>query len=226
MTTAAEVRTQAARRRQSLIRTRGRRALQMDDRPPVRERAPTLVRRIERAHEEATGAARTAVQHAIECGRLLREAREQRRHGEWLAWVRNSLSFGVRQAQKYMRLAEHAHALPNANSGTHLSINEALELLAATMGTPAELPAMDPPAPARHPAARPSMSGRASQAAPMFNTAPDYLARLQDAIAIILELPEPEVLAREIPSWPVDLNEPLERAGQYIARLGIELRRR
>jgi DNA N-6-adenine-methyltransferase (Dam) len=43
--------------------------------------------------------------------------------------VATNLSFGIRQAQKYMRLADHAGALPNANSGSHLSINDALACL-------------------------------------------------------------------------------------------------
>jgi len=198
MTTTADFRTQATR-------TAGRRALQMDDRPPVRVRAPTLVHRIESAHRATVGAARTAIEHAIECGRLLAEAKALMRHGEWLSWVRGNLTFGVRQAQKYMRLAERADALPNANSGAHLSINDALAVVAETI---------DPPAPTRHP------DTRTARTAP----SPDHLARLQRALATILDLPEPEVLARHLMTRRADLHVPLERAGQYIARLGIELR--
>ena len=69
------------------------------------------------------------MQHAIECGRLLIEAKAALPHGAWLPWVEANLSFGARQCQKYMRLAEHAEALPNTSPGSYLSINDALEVL-------------------------------------------------------------------------------------------------
>ena len=81
-------------------------------------------------HGQAHAAAKTAIENAIECGRLLLEAKSQVAHGEWLPWIEANLSFGPRQAQKYIRLADHAAVLPNANCGSHLSINAALELIA------------------------------------------------------------------------------------------------
>ena len=88
-----------------------------------------LAAQIEREHQAAIGAARSAIEHAIRCGNLLLEAKAQVGHGGWLPWIEANVSFGARQAQKYMHLANHADALPNANSGSHLSINEALEVL-------------------------------------------------------------------------------------------------
>ena len=55
----------------------------------------------------------TFLKHAIECGRLLIEAKATLPHGAWLPWLEANVSFGARQAQKYMRLADHADALPN-----------------------------------------------------------------------------------------------------------------
>lgn len=95
-----------------------------------------LAGRINAEHEAAHVAARSAIEHAIECGRLLSEAKGQLGHGRWLPWVDGNLAFGARQAQKYMRVAEHADAVlaANANSGSRLSINDALKLLAAPEG--------------------------------------------------------------------------------------------
>jgi hypothetical protein len=93
--------------------------------------ALNLAERIEQAHDSASRHARHAIDFAVICGRLLLEAKKEVNHGNWLAWVDTRLSFGHRQAQKYMRLAEHAGALPNANPGSHLSINEALAALAS-----------------------------------------------------------------------------------------------
>jgi Protein of unknown function (DUF3102) len=89
-----------------------------------------LAEQIEHEHQAAVGAARSAIEHAIECGRLLLKAKTTAGHGNWLEWVRANLSFGPRQAQKYCRLAEHADALPDANLDAHLTIDRALALLA------------------------------------------------------------------------------------------------
>ena len=88
-----------------------------------------LAHAIDQEHQAAQRAAQTFLKHAIECGRLLIEAKAALPHGAWLSWLEANVSFGVRQAQKYMRLADHADALSDTNSGSHLSINEALEVL-------------------------------------------------------------------------------------------------
>ena len=86
--------------------------------------------RIEAEHRAAIGAARTAIEHAVECGRLLIEAKAQIGHGGWLAWVEEHLTFGARQATKYMRLQRHRGHLANRNCGSDLGVNAALGLLA------------------------------------------------------------------------------------------------
>jgi Protein of unknown function (DUF3102) len=91
-----------------------------------------LAAEIEAAHQAATGAARSAVEHAIECGRLLIQAKASVAHGEWLPWIEANLTFGPRQAQKYMRLADRAEALPNAHPDAHLTIDGAMALLAGS----------------------------------------------------------------------------------------------
>jgi hypothetical protein len=96
--------------------------------PPER----SLVARINAAHDAAHGAARTAIEHAVECGRLLLEAKAGVAHGAWLPWVAANLNFGVRQVQKYLRIAKHAEELPNATSNSHLTIYGALTALSSS----------------------------------------------------------------------------------------------
>jgi hypothetical protein len=86
----------------------------------------SLAARIEAAHLAGHEAARSAIEHAITCGQLLLEAKAQVAHGEWLPWIEANLSFGVRQVQKYVRIAKHADKLSNATSNSHLSIDGAL----------------------------------------------------------------------------------------------------
>lgn len=86
--------------------------------------------RIEVEHRAATGAARTAIEHAVECGRLLIEAKTQVGHGGWLTWVDEHLTFGARQAAKYMRLHRHRKEL-NRNRSSDFGVNAALAELAA-----------------------------------------------------------------------------------------------
>jgi hypothetical protein len=93
-------------------------------------RLPILATEINARHNEAHEAAQTTMGHAIACGRLLLEAQESLGHGKWLPWIGENLSFGARQAQKYMRLARHADELPNTNSNSHFSIDQALQALA------------------------------------------------------------------------------------------------
>lgn len=92
--------------------------------------APVLAPQIKRAYQAAVGAARSAIEHAIECGKLVLEAKAQVGHSGWLAWIDADLSFGARQAQKYCRLVQHADALPNATSDAHLGIDQALAVVA------------------------------------------------------------------------------------------------
>mgnify|MGYP001043411851 CR=1 FL=1 len=86
--------------------------------------------RIEAEHRAATGAARTAIEHAAECGRLLIAAKAAVGHGGWLAWVDKHLSFGARQAAKYMRLHRHRRQLANRNRSSDLGVTAAFGLLA------------------------------------------------------------------------------------------------
>ena len=87
-----------------------------------------LVPQIEREHRAAFDAVASAIQHAIECGRLLLKAKATLAHGAWLPWVEANLSFGSRQARKYTRLALHSDQIGIENAD--LTIDGCLELFA------------------------------------------------------------------------------------------------
>jgi Protein of unknown function (DUF3102) len=87
----------------------------------------SLAEAIEREHLAATRDARSAMEHAIRCGVLLLEAKASLAHGEWLPWIAANLSFGDRQARKYLSLAKHAEAIRNSDSD--FTIEGALALL-------------------------------------------------------------------------------------------------
>jgi hypothetical protein len=91
--------------------------------------ALNLAERIEGAHKSATSFARNALEFAALCGELLLEAKEQVGHGNWLAWVEANLSFGDRQARKYMRLAQHVDQIGIENAD--LTLDQAVALLAS-----------------------------------------------------------------------------------------------
>jgi hypothetical protein len=95
---------------------------------------PDLAQAIEAAH---LAAHRAALPHVIRCGQLLIEAKSAVSHGGWAQWVEANLSFGDRQARKYMAIAREAEVFANRNCGSDLGINAALELLAARNGSQA-----------------------------------------------------------------------------------------
>jgi len=81
-------------------------------------------------HRAVMDCVRDGLDHAMECGRLLAEARTQVPHGRWLPWLRDNFAASVRTAQGYIRLHERQDQLPNAQRVAHLPVREALALLA------------------------------------------------------------------------------------------------
>lgn len=65
----------------------------------------TTVARIREEHEACERAGRAWVEHAIECGRLLAEVKQQLRHGEWGPWLEDNFPASDRTARTYMQLA-------------------------------------------------------------------------------------------------------------------------
>ena len=115
-----------------------------DNQPAVGavSRLPELAQAIERAHQAAIGAARSAIEHAVACGALLRRAKAEIGHGEWLEWIEANCTVGRRTAQVYMRLARELPKLPEANAQrvAHLTVREAAVLVSQHTAAIAALP--------------------------------------------------------------------------------------
>lgn len=75
--------------------------------------------------ENAKTAGQSFVQHAINCGRYLVEAKRRCEHGEWMKWLADNCEFSSDTAQRYMKLAKTA-SVPFLESAD--SITEALEI--------------------------------------------------------------------------------------------------
>ncbi|MBI3776768.1 MAG: DUF3102 domain-containing protein [Gammaproteobacteria bacterium] len=93
---------------------------------------PDLATQINAEHSAATTAANTAVQHALNAGQLLIEAKKLVAHGEWLPWIAANCQLADRTVQGYMRLARELPKLdgPKAQRVADLPLREALALLA------------------------------------------------------------------------------------------------
>ena len=90
-----------------------------------------LARRVNVAFRESRRAFCRSIEHAIECGTLLIEAKELVRHGNWITWLEANTEVSPRAAQKLIRLARNQDAImANAPDRAHLAVNSALELIA------------------------------------------------------------------------------------------------
>lgn len=100
--------------------------------------------RINAAHHNALAAGRSMLAYAVEAGRELIEAKRGLPHGAFQPWCETHLSFGHRQAQKYMRVAKcepqgafegginaflEAAAQPRALEAPKLTHNDAARIL-------------------------------------------------------------------------------------------------
>jgi len=87
----------------------------------------TLAERINAEHEACEAAARSAIEHAIEAGRLLTEAKKKVAHGTWLMWIAANCSCSERTAQVYMRIYRHRDKLgSDTQRVADLSVRQAL----------------------------------------------------------------------------------------------------
>jgi hypothetical protein len=96
---------------------------------PAAATAASLVPQINEAHELCVNAERSALPHAISCGRLLNTAQETvdaTGKGKWLKWLEaNCPAIHQTTANDYMRLAKHEDMI----KGAALSIRAALKQL-------------------------------------------------------------------------------------------------
>ena len=125
-----------------------------DEGPAVRTQTPQeqdkvavaivagLAQEINAEHAAAHADARSGLERRSACGELLLQVKAQTAHGAWLPWIDANLTFGARQAQKYIRLAESWDRLPNANSDSLLpSIDAALATVAEARPAPSDMTA-------------------------------------------------------------------------------------
>lgn len=97
----------------------------------------SLATQINDEHRRCESDLQSALQHAINAGQLLIEAKAGVEHGQWLPWLKDNCQCSARTAQAYVRLAKHLPELEsNAQRVAHLPVREALALL----GTPQPLP--------------------------------------------------------------------------------------
>ena len=81
---------------------------------------------INAAHAGVEAAKREGARYAVECGRLLAQAKETIPHGGWDAWLRLNTTVSPRTAQLYMRIARHVEGDPaKAQRVAGLSVREA-----------------------------------------------------------------------------------------------------
>lgn len=100
----------------------------------------TLANQINAEHRACEQAATTAVEHAIRCGEMLAEVKDNLKHGEWLPWLKANFEGSRQTADVYRKLAANRDAL-NCQRASNLSIRGALAELEVK---PAEKPTRPP----------------------------------------------------------------------------------
>jgi hypothetical protein len=96
-----------------------------------------LAARIRSYHEATVAALKASVQHAMNAGDLLIEAKAQLKHGQWLPWLDENCAMSQRTAQLYIKLAKHRDVIEKAAANpqhpvTDLTLNEAAALCVLT----------------------------------------------------------------------------------------------
>ena len=112
----------------------------------------SIAERANIAHHRARDAAARAIDHAIEAGQALIEAKAVVGHGNWTPWVAEHFEGSERLAQLYARLAREVPKLPDEtrNAVADLSLREAAKAISNTntlsvMGSSASAEWYSPP---------------------------------------------------------------------------------
>src|SRR5215208_3663487 len=104
----------------------------MSEGAEVRRDLPELAAAINQEHHAFVAKFRRSVEHAIQAGELLAEAKAQCPHGSWLPWLEEHFEGSVRAAQGYMRVYHNRdEILAKAQDPAHLTVSGALAALAA-----------------------------------------------------------------------------------------------
>ena len=96
--------------------------------PETREAVTTTaVRRIQTLADELDRLGKTALEKALEAGRLLIECKRELGHGQWLPWLEENFSFTDRTARRWMKLVDDAES-GKLKSDTVSNLAEAYQL--------------------------------------------------------------------------------------------------
>jgi len=97
-----------------------------------------LAKRINEEHRRCEGAVNAALEHAMNAGDLLLEAKGSAPHGTWQGWLEDHFDGSVRTAQAYMRVASRRGEVEAAKtqSSAPLSLDGALKALSAPKDAP------------------------------------------------------------------------------------------
>jgi hypothetical protein len=74
-----------------------------------------LAARIRSEHEASVAALKRGLEHAINAGRMLVEAKTYLPHGAWLPWLHEHCGIPARTCTAYMQLARHAAETKSAS---------------------------------------------------------------------------------------------------------------
>lgn len=89
---------------------------------------PLLADKINEHYEQAESHAKSAVDHAYECGLALIEAKAQCGHGEWLPWLEKYTVVSKRTAQAWMQIAANPELVKSATAA-HLTLRDTIKQL-------------------------------------------------------------------------------------------------
>lgn len=70
-----------------------------------------LAEKIDTLHSAALSSHRKSIEQAIECGRVLNEAKALVGHGQWLSWLEANTRVDERTARRWMRYANNAETV-------------------------------------------------------------------------------------------------------------------
>ena len=99
---------------------------------------PDLAKQINAEYRLCEAAMQSGLQHALQAGRLLIEAKKLCPHGAWLTWIRDNFEGSSRTAQSYMQIVDRLERISGyAQRVADLSYREALRLVSE--------PSSDPP---------------------------------------------------------------------------------
>jgi hypothetical protein len=85
-----------------------------------------LAARIKAEHREVGSSVRRGLEHAINAGELLQEAKDLVGYRNWMSWVKKYCAIPHRTVNLYMRLAKHKSEIGNV---ANLSVREAIKML-------------------------------------------------------------------------------------------------